>query len=233
MSLQRMTPALPGAKLCSVIIEWMWPPAAPHRKQAGPRIAARRMSKLRHGASSPTRPKPTLAKPTSSWNGLSAQPISSAAICVAEGMEGGVVDVGDADREEEEPLEQRLGDHRAGRAASAFARARHREDDQADDEEGEREVAEDEEGDAFHRRPPGGDSRRGQFRSLPERRQPQSEATVFSAPSSSLPVLVEERRLAEPADPVGAVGPVLDERQSDEHLPVFASRRAPGCRCSP
>ena len=48
-----MMPALARAKLCSVIVQLVWTPAAPPKKQAGPRIAASRMSKLRQAAMTP------------------------------------------------------------------------------------------------------------------------------------------------------------------------------------
>jgi len=51
-----MMPALPRAKLCSVIIELMWTPAGAPRTQAEPRIAASRMSKLRQAAMTPINP---------------------------------------------------------------------------------------------------------------------------------------------------------------------------------
>ena len=57
----------------------MCPPAAPQRKQAGPTTAASRMSKLPLNANSPSTAKPRLAKPTSSWKGLSSQPMKLAA----------------------------------------------------------------------------------------------------------------------------------------------------------
>src|SRR5262249_34967715 len=62
MSLQKMMPALPGSKLCSVSIAWMWIPAAPQRKGARPKMAARRISRLRHVAMTPINPRPTFAK---------------------------------------------------------------------------------------------------------------------------------------------------------------------------
>lgn len=80
MSVQKMMPALPGAKLCVVIILLTWTAADPSVKMLGPSTAARRRLKLRKAASNPTAAKPRLAVSISIWNGLSAQPMKAADI---------------------------------------------------------------------------------------------------------------------------------------------------------
>jgi hypothetical protein len=71
---------------------------------------------------------------------------------VTEGVAEAVVEIGDADRKEEEPFEQRLGNHRPGERLR-LSRQRHGGDDQTDDKEREGEVAENEEGNSFHPSP--------------------------------------------------------------------------------
>jgi hypothetical protein len=101
------------------------------------------MSKLRHVAMRPINPMPKLAKPSSIWNGLWAQPIKPALSWKGTGRPH--CRCGDADREGEEPLEQRLGDHRPREGRRGGGKRDGREDE-ADDKQGEGEVAEEEAG---------------------------------------------------------------------------------------
>src|SRR5690625_1128736 len=80
ISVQNITPALPGEKLLTVIITYICPPAAPSKKKEGPTTAPIRNPKLPRITKKPTKAKPRLANATSVWNGLTSHSIKAAAI---------------------------------------------------------------------------------------------------------------------------------------------------------
>src|SRR5262245_6507699 len=112
MSLQKMIPALPGSKLCSVIIEWMWVPAAPQRKGARPKMAARRIFEAPLCCNDTDQSQAQVREAEFDLERAVRPPDEARCRLVEDDVGERIVDVGDADREKEEPLEQRLGDYR-------------------------------------------------------------------------------------------------------------------------
>src|SRR5262245_17457139 len=154
ISVQNMTPTLPGSKFCSLIIERMWTPAAPHRKQAGPRIAASRMSTDQPHAEAREAEldlKRTVGPADEAGSSL-----------VEDDVKDCIVDIGDADRKEEEPLEQRLSDYRPHDSLRGAGKRDGREDE-PDNKQREGEVAEEEDAEYLNAH---GRLRRSRFPSL-------------------------------------------------------------------
>ena len=116
-------------------------------------MAAIRMSRLPLKASRPITANPRLAKPTSSWNGLSAQPMKLRGHLAEEYVKDEIVEIRDRDREQQEVREQRLDHDRKRPLRLECQRDRGR--DQSQHEERQGEVAEHEGDDASHVEFPG------------------------------------------------------------------------------